>query len=59
MFADGIIGRQTWNAMLNFEAATEDEVIEEESTFEVETEDEVIEEESTFDSETDLDSVVE
>jgi len=38
--------------------ATEDEVIEEESTFEVETEDEVIEEESTFDSETDLDSVV-
>jgi len=44
LFADGIIGRQTWNAMLNFEAATEDEVIEEEST---------------FDSETDLDSVVE
>jgi peptidoglycan hydrolase-like protein with peptidoglycan-binding domain len=44
LFADGIVGRQTWNAMLNFEAATE-------NTF--------IERESDFESETDLDSVVE
>ncbi|MFP4102535.1 peptidoglycan-binding domain-containing protein [Coleofasciculus sp.] len=37
LFADGIVGRQTWNAMLNFEAETEDTFIEEESDFESET----------------------
>jgi hypothetical protein len=53
LFRDGIVGRQTWDAMLGSESATENEVVEEESTFEVETEDELVEEESTFDSETD------
>jgi len=43
LFADGIVGRQTWDAMLGFESANEGEVVEEESTFELETEDEIIE----------------
>jgi len=59
LFRDGIVGRQTWDAMLGSESATEEEVVEEESTFEVETEEEVVEEESTFEVETEEEVVEE